>query len=44
MKRHPKLIFGVKHLIRVCTSDRFVTSLIRGDGHIIGVKKEQKAI
>jgi len=43
-KRQPIVISGNKYLVRICTSDRLVASSIRGKGHIVGGKDDERTI
>jgi len=44
MKRQPIMISGKKYLIRTCTSDRFVASSPKGEGHIVGANDDERTI
>ena len=42
MKRQSFDISGIKYLIRVSTNNRFIASSSIGEGHLVGVKEEEK--
>jgi methyltransferase (TIGR00027 family) len=42
MKRQSFDISGIKYLIRVSTNNRFLASSSIGEGHLVGVKEEEK--